>query len=818
MQRLKKAICLFLGICVFLIYMPVYKNVYGEVIFFEAEDYTVSGGYNTNGVITVVDSDTSQVKINTARGNKYIQIFTKKGEIRTNIDKADREYTQNDYAPIITYSIANRTDNAALLVRATAASEGNDSFFCSIDDGAYVSYGTTSDLEWGWTLITNTLSAGEHIINILPRESGCMIDCFCISSSYETAPILDEYDSDGSYIGGSVQPIGDWRNIHEQDYDFVTGVKEGYTFEQQNILMSSLYPDEAESFIQTAKSLLPGQELVVKNGTYDYSGVMVSEKAGRLINIKDLNGTEDAPIRIRAESPGGVHLKGDVGIKLENCQYVEFSGFFFDGLLYDKTDTSITWNVSSAFILAGCNNCRVTQNYFLSCGRINGPYDHIFNIRGASQRNRVDHNTFDDPYSMQLGITGATSGKDARNKYNILDHNYFVNVEKVTTRHNTTVCNGMESIQIGQGGYLTSFNTLAEWNRFENVIGDGAEIISSKISQNWFRNNSFVANNSGPTFRSAHGCIFENNYFKNNSSGLRLYGQNHLVRNNYYEDVTGSVVNVLRGDTGGGVYREPYNIIIEGNVIINGGPLRLDASDNAPIHEEGRIEYPSHDMTVKDNILASSRGVMFFQSKYNYNITYSGNRAYMFSGASTTVRDDGISYGIADEQIINELKSKKTVEIKTYKNRANAYDDYAGTSWDNAIISNSIACNNPVNRVSKSYYNLSDTILSQEPIMPTYTILNNSAKHDYYIEEVKRQNDIISIGTSAFSGAESADMYVSFYSGKVLVGTKRIGITKSRIIEVDTSDIGDFEYAKVFVWKKGTLKPLTSIKEIDFIQ
>ena len=115
--------------------------------------------------------------------------------------------------------------------------------------------------------------------------------------------------------------------------------------------------------------------------------------------------------------------------------------------------------------------------------------------------------------------------------------------------------NGGEAIRVGTSDVsLNNSRTTVEYNFFERYNGD-AEIISSKSCENVYRFNTFVECEGALSLRHGNRCTVEGNFFfgglKPLTGGVRVVGEDHLVYNNYFADLTGtsarSPVSIMQG-------------------------------------------------------------------------------------------------------------------------------------------------------------------------------------------------------------------------------------------------------------------------------
>ena len=93
-------------------------------------------------------------------------------------------------------------------------------------------------------------------------------------------------------------------------------------------LKAHVYEVGTPEELKSLKGIQPGDTVMWKNGTYQ--NVTIKFKA---------RGTEDAPVVLKAQTPGGVVFKGASSISLDG-QWCVAEGFSFNGL-----DTSVKYSV-----------------------------------------------------------------------------------------------------------------------------------------------------------------------------------------------------------------------------------------------------------------------------------------------------------------------------------------------------------------------------------------------------------------------------------------------------------------------------------------
>ena len=298
--------------------------------------------------------------------------------------------------------------------------------------------------------------------------------------------------------------------------------------------------DDAEDLADAVNASANGGIFIVKNGTYnDFESTF------------EVVATEDNPIIIKAETVGGVVLTGESHFVIRKSAYVTLEGFVFDG----KGEDSLVK-------LEGSNNIRITRNVFelettesIKWVFIGGVWnDNIFPFEFPSHHNRVDHNVFqnkDTPghYITIDGTFDDTGSEEVyyQSQYDRIDHNYFKN-------NGPRAVNEQESIRIGWSEMsLSSGFTIVEHNLFEDCDGD-PEIVSVKSCDNIIRHNTFRRSYGTLSLRHGNRNTVEGNYFFGEgkpvgtspagselyTGGIRIYGTDHLIINNYMEGLNGT--------------------------------------------------------------------------------------------------------------------------------------------------------------------------------------------------------------------------------------------------------------------------------------
>lgn len=256
--------------------------------------------------------------------------------------------------------------------------------------------------------------------------------------------------------------------------------------------------DSLEALQLRAAEARPGDRIVLKQGVY------IAELPIRI----ECRGAKGSPIVIAAESTGGVEIQGKAGFHvLAPAEYIQLEGFVFTHA--GKTHFGI-----------GTAHCRIVRN--------------VFENRGVTSYLVIDGDDTEIAYNefrnkktvgQMLKIGGATTRPAERTWAH---HNYFHDFTNVGS-------NGGETIQVAVGeNSMRPAYSVIEYNLFERCNGEN-ELISNKSCDNVYRGNTFRDSPDGElTLRDGDRIVVEANYFIN-TQGLRIFGDDSRVVNNYFE-------------------------------------------------------------------------------------------------------------------------------------------------------------------------------------------------------------------------------------------------------------------------------------------
>ena len=343
---------------------------------------------------------------------------------------------------------------------------------------------------------------------------------------------------------------------------------------------------------QAINSATAGARIVLKNGTY-------AVPSGSPITISGRHGTSASPITVTAESRGGVTLTGPHSFVFANSSDLVISGFVFR-------------QSSTIDIPANSPRIRLTRNDFALAASTG----HWVVVR--SDDVKVDRNVFHDKSTAgcYLVIDGPSGTAMARRTHILRNH---------FRDHSFTGDNGGEPIRLGVSSRaLSDAGATVEYNLLERVNGD-PEAISVKSSGNTVRYNTIRSSVGGIVLRQGNDNRVESNYLLAGRNGIRIYGNDHLIANNYVGGVSGAGI-VL----GSGSVRDHYDGESDDSRKGNDAPDRVTIvlntlrNNGQAIVGESQRTLPPLGCRIADNLLVGD-GDPLVEMPYQQGITWAGN-------------------------------------------------------------------------------------------------------------------------------------------------------------------------------------------------
>jgi poly(beta-D-mannuronate) lyase len=286
-----------------------------------------------------------------------------------------------------------------------------------------------------------------------------------------------------------------------------------------NIFATTYEAKNASEIANFTKIAAPGDTIIMKNGIWTNQTIVFTG-----------NGTEEANIVLKAETPGGVILNGNSTLRIAG-KYLTVDGlWFYKG--YSSSGAVVEFRNGSA----NAYHCRLTNTAIEDYNPVNKNTDYKW-VSIYGQNNRVDHCYFKGKEHSGTTLVVWVS-KNTSPNYHLIDHNYFGYRPELGY-------NGGETIRVGDSdNSIYNSSTTVEYNYFERCNGE-TEIISNKSDYNIYRYNTFYECDGQLTLRHGDNCEVYGNYFFGNNKpgtgGVRIIGAGHKVYNNYFQDLAGEV-------------------------------------------------------------------------------------------------------------------------------------------------------------------------------------------------------------------------------------------------------------------------------------
>lgn len=363
----------------------------------------------------------------------------------------------------------------------------------------------------------------------------------------------------------------------------------------------------------------PGDCISLANG--NYSGFTVTH-----------SGAAGSPIVIQAANLLGATITSGI-IHLARTSFVTVSGLTITSNGSTQTIDGESFGVGVWF--EATKHCRLTRSR-LRMGGAPGNTQWVM-LSGASDSNEVDHNEFGpntvhgNHYVWPRGnrtIPGVTPPSDRTSwangngpvnpnmaRHTLIDFNYF----------HDQGAGSAETIVLGAfgvtGDYQDTFTTV-ENNLFVNSDGD-PEVISVKSSSNTIRYNTLRTCGGVLSARSGNNNSFFGNFVlgggKSGSGGVKLNEMNHVVYNNYIENVNQYPIMLENGDPYNSstfAHARVVNAHIAYNTVVNGAREVLIGHSSRTLPPTGMI--------FANNVISGTN----FVDSGSVNSTYSQNISF----------------------------------------------------------------------------------------------------------------------------------------------------------------------------------------------
>ena len=277
--------------------------------------------------------------------------------------------------------------------------------------------------------------------------------------------------------------------------------------------------DEVEMILAISQAQ-PGDEIILKNGVWEN------------IQIKfEAHGTAEAPITLKAETPGEVFIEGISSLELAG-EYLIVDGLYFRNG-FTPLSSVIEFRVDDKRLANHSTVINCVIDGFTQKNRLTT--DHWVELWG--RHNALESCSITGKANDGPTIRVSLKGNENIRNYHRIVNNYFGPRPRKGGPHG-------ETLQIGDSGTsMSPSHVLVENNLFDRCNGE-VEVISSKTNFNEFRNNIFYHCEGSLVMRHGNYCIIDGNYFIGDQNsqfngGVRIINTGHRVTNNYFYRISG---------------------------------------------------------------------------------------------------------------------------------------------------------------------------------------------------------------------------------------------------------------------------------------
>ena len=398
---------------------------------------------------------------------------------------------------------------------------------------------------------------------------------------------------------------------------------------------ASINVSNADALESAVESASPGDSIIVLPGVYDTGGSMTMTAGG----------TAESPVLITAQTIGTVQLTGESYFDLRQVAYVTIRGFIF-------TSTDVT-----AIKTQACHHVRISQNVFRLGETESRKWVYIGGVwndaNAPSHHNRIDHNLFEEKHlpGNFITIDGQADPVYQSSQYDRIDHNHFRNI-------GPRVENEMEAVRVGWSEMsMSSGFTTVEYNLFEDCDGD-PEIISVKTCDDTVRYNTFRHSQGTLSLRHGNRSRVEGNFFfgegKAGSGGVRVYGDDHVIVNNYFHGLLGTTwdapITLTNGDYDSGTsysrhFRINRALVLNNTLVGNTHSIEIGFTNN------GSYDRPPRDVTMKNNLVVGSAADLIIIYTQPVNMVWMTNLMYPQDGGSVGLNLPSNQILVVDPQL-----------------------------------------------------------------------------------------------------------------------------------------------------------------------
>ena len=381
------------------------------------------------------------------------------------------------------------------------------------------------------------------------------------------------------------------------------------------IMAKDVFVDNDEALKEAIKNAEAGDNLILKNGTYEDINIVLYGE-----------GTKEKPITLKAETAGKVFIEGASDLRIGGT-YLHVEGLHFRNG-YAPAGAIIAFGIDWERVAF---NSKVTNSVIEEFTQPDREQKDVW-VLFLGQHNELSNNYIAGKSNGGPTVMVNLKGNQHINNYHQIVNNHFGPRPRKGGP-------SAETMQIGDSSTsMTPSYTNVENNFFDRCNGE-VEIISSKSNFNRFKNNVFYKSEGSLVLRHGNYATVDGNVFIGDGEsefygGIRVINTGHWITNNYFYKLKGekfrAPLAVMNGIPKSPLNR--YNQVTDAVVAYNswvesptpwyfGVGSNVDQSDVLPkseirsarpirtilannlIYNSSKAEYPIHNYDKVDGIL-----------------------------------------------------------------------------------------------------------------------------------------------------------------------------------------------------------------------
>ncbi|SDX93519.1 poly(beta-D-mannuronate) lyase [Lutibacter oricola] len=401
-----------------------------------------------------------------------------------------------------------------------------------------------------------------------------------------------------------------------------------------------------EALYSAISEVKPGTEIVLANGTYTDVNIVFKGE-----------GTKEAPIVLRAETPGKVFIEGVSNVQIGGSYLVIDGLYFRKG--YSPTKNVIAFRLSEKEV---ATNCRVTNCVIIDFNQLERDKDDLW-VQLYGRHNSLDH----------CYIAGKTNGGPTV-RVDLKGNQSIRNFHKITNNHfgprpRKGGARG-ETIQLGSSyTSMSPSNTLIANNLFEECNGE-VEVISSKTNFNVIKNNVFYKCEGSVVTRHGNYVMIDGNYFigdgvNKNVGGIRIINTGHWIVNNYFYNLIGenfrSPLAVMNGIPKSPLnrYNQVTDVVVAYNTYVNcKSPWQFGVGTNISQKEVLPLSEIRSARALRTEVVNN----VIFNTEGDAHLIVEHDKADGVTFMANAINNQGVDFKNKDKFIVSNFELKKVSE------------------------------------------------------------------------------------------------------------------------------------------------------------